>query len=122
MPNDTTASPIDPQQVREQIVNSLNMAHLTQEEQDDILEHLGAVLLERASLALMKEMSEADLEEMDKLVEEGKSEEAMAVVKRAVPNVDAVVAAEVQAGIVDYKRFLLEEVQKQDAAGQQPQQ
>jgi Protein of unknown function (DUF5663) len=96
--------------VRGRIVAELEIDHLTQEEQDQIVEALGEVLLERATFEVMRLIPESEYETLDELTEAGRDEDMQAIIRKYVPNVEEVVAQAVQDGIDEHKRLVAEEV------------
>ncbi len=111
---------MNPQEMHARIVAELAIDHLSQEEQDQIVEALGEVLLERATYEVMRAIPESEYEALDKFTEEGREEDMQLVIRKYVPNVEEVVARAVQEGITEHKRLVAEEVSAR--MGQGPQQ
>ena len=101
---------MNPQDIHARIVAELQIDHLSQEEQDQIVEALGEVLLERATYEVMRVIPESEYETLDRLTAEGREEDMQAIIKRYVPNVEQIVAQAVQDGIAEHKRLVSEEV------------
>jgi ATP phosphoribosyltransferase len=111
--NVTAQSPtqLNPEDIRATIVAELAIDHLTTEEQDQIVEALGEVLLERATYEVMRQIPEHEYEALDSLTEQGRDEDMQAIIRKYVPEVEAVVAQAVQDGIAEHKRLVMEEVE-----------
>jgi ATP phosphoribosyltransferase len=107
---------MNPAAMHARIVEELHIEHLTTEEQNQIVEALGEVLLERATYEVMRNIPESEYETLDKLTEEGRDEDMQAIIRKYVPNVEAVVAQAVQDGIAEHKRLVMEEVESRMSA------
>jgi hypothetical protein len=92
--------------VRAQIVQQLNMSHLSEEEQSKIIEKLATALLRRATIALMEKMSEEQLQKMDELMQSQQVDAAREHMKSVVPNMEELIKSEIQAGLTEYKGLL----------------
>jgi ATP phosphoribosyltransferase len=103
--------PLNPAEVRDRIVSELQIGHLAREEQDQIVEALGEVLLERATYEVMRRIPESEFERLDQMTESGDDEGIQKVIRTHVPNVEEVVGQAVQDGIAEHKRLVAEEVQ-----------
>ena len=101
---------VDQDAMRAQIVADLNMSHLPQEEQDELIEHLGSVLLDNATLSIIERMPKEKVEEVEALAQEGRQDEANAIIRASVPDVDTIVANEIQSGLLKYVQYLNEQV------------
>lgn len=117
----TTSFPINPDEIRARIIADLELAHLTKDEQDQIIEALGEVLLERATYEVMSRIPEDALESLDALAESSTDDAMQAAIKKYVPDVEEVVMRAVSEGIEEHKRLVAQEVEK-EAAAQAPQQ
>jgi ATP phosphoribosyltransferase len=107
---------LNPEDIRATIVTELQIDHLSEDEQNQIVEALGEVLLERATYEVMRNIPESEYETLDKLTEEGRDEDMQAIIRKYVPNVEAVVAQAVQDGIAEHKRLVMEEVESRMSA------
>lgn len=108
---------MNPQQLmkegREMLVGELNLGHLAVEQQDEILDGLGEVLMQRVLLKLLELMPESERENFGKLFAEQKGEEMQTLVEKFVPNSADVIKAEFKAGIEEHKRLIHEEAQRE---------
>lgn len=105
------AGGIDPQQLKQQIIEELNIGHLTESEQNQIIEMLGDVLLERATYEVMQLIPEGNMKELDVLAEHASDTLLQQKIREFVPNVEEVVADAVRAGIEEHKRLVVEAVE-----------
>jgi hypothetical protein len=102
---------ISPEQVKKMIIDSLNIAHLSVQEQDKIIGDLGAALMERATYALMMNVPEAEFDKIDALSEqEGKEAEMIAIIQKVVPNAQQIVEEAITSGVEEYKVLVNEQV------------
>jgi hypothetical protein len=104
---------LDPEALRVQIIKELNIGHLLESEQNQIIEALGDVLLERATYEVMQQIPESSMAELDILAEHGSDTLLQQKIREFVPNVEQVVAAAVREGIDEHKRLVAEEVAKE---------
>lgn len=107
---------MDPQQLEAQaraiMVQELNLGHLSEAEQDTILEGLSEVLMRRVLLKLMELLPENERDNFGKLLSAQQSNEAQVIVETYIPNSPEVIKSELQAGIQEHKRLVAEEVAK----------
>ncbi|MFM2414848.1 MAG: hypothetical protein RI911_541 [Candidatus Parcubacteria bacterium] len=101
---------MNPQVIHARIVAELEIDHLTPAEQDQIVEALGEVLLERATYEVMRHIPESEYETLDTFAEQGKEAEMQALIQKYVSNIEHIVAQAVQDGIAEHKRLVAEEV------------
>jgi hypothetical protein len=104
---------LDPEALRAQIISELNIGHLTEAEQNQIIEALGDVLLELATYEVMQLIPEGKMAELDILAEHGSDTLLQQKIREFVPNVEQVVAQAVREGIEEHKRLVAEEVAKE---------
>jgi hypothetical protein len=104
---------LDPEQLKQQIIGELNIGHLLEREQNQIIDALGDVLLERATYEVMQQIPESSMAELDILAEHGSDTLLQQKIREFVPNVEQVVAAAVREGIEEHKRLVAEEVAKE---------
>lgn len=105
-PNDIIA------QGRSMLITELNIMHLTPEEQDEILEGLGEVLLRRVLLKMFDLLPENERDNFGKLLADQKGDEAQAIVQKYIPNSADIIKAELRAGVDEHKRLVTEAVAK----------
>jgi hypothetical protein len=103
---------LDPELLRKQLVHELNLGHLSEGEQTQILEALGDVLLERATYEVMGQMTDTQRAELDVLAEHASNTLLTQKIREFVPTVEEVVARAVREGIEEHKRLVAEEVAK----------
>ncbi len=101
---------MNPQDIHARIIEELSIGHLTPQEQDQIVEALGEVLLERATYEVMRSIPESEYETLDALTEQGRDADMQAIIRKYVPHIEEVVARAVQDGIAEHKRLVSEEV------------
>lgn len=99
---------INQQELREKIITELNLGHLTADEQTQIIDQLGGVLMERATVALLSKLPAGEVDKVDQLLANNQQQEAQAVIEQHVPNVQEVVAQALQEGIEEHKRRVAE--------------
>jgi ATP phosphoribosyltransferase len=107
--------PINPAEIRTRIIEDLDLAHLSKDEQDQVIEALGEVLLERATYEIMRRIPDEDLEALDALAEDGTDEAMQEAIKKHVPDVEQVVMNAVREGIEEHKRLVAEEMERGQA-------
>jgi hypothetical protein len=98
--------------VRRQIIQELDISHLTKEEQHDVINALGEVLLERATYEVMSLVPEDVLKELDALAVAKDYAAIQEKIRATVPNIDEVVKQAVHEGIREHVRLVKEEVSK----------
>lgn len=102
---------LDPDALRAQIIAELNIGHLNEGEQNQIIEALGDVLLERATFEVMNRIDDKHMEELDVLAEHASDTLLSQKIRELVPNVAEVVANAVREGIEEHKRLVAEQVE-----------
>lgn len=111
-----TKQPISPDEIKKMVVEALNIGHLTPAEQEKIMSELGGALIERATLALLKELPEEEFEKIDALAGGEKDAEMVVAIQKAVPNAQQIMEDAIKTGIVEYKDLVNEQVEKRLAA------
>jgi hypothetical protein len=104
---------IDPDALRTQIIVELSLEHLSEEEQNEIIDSLGEVLLERATFEVMEMIPEDQMEVLDGLADTGTDLDIQNKIREFVPNVEEVIANAVREGIAEHKALVAEEMQKE---------
>ena len=104
--------PIAFDELKKKIVGELNIGHLADVEQEEIVTKLSEVLLKDATLAVMQQIPESEHDKIDAMVGAGDDTGMQDLVRKYVPNVEQVVAEAVRAGIDEHKRLVTEEVAK----------
>jgi hypothetical protein len=110
---------IDPEAMRAQIIAELNLEHLSEAEQNDIIEALGDVLLERATSAVMAQVPEDRFAELDDLAEHATDGVLQDKLRELVPHIENVVATAVREGIAEHKRLVEEEMMHADTVDEE---
>lgn len=98
---------MDPQtliaQGRTMLIQELNIGHLTETEQNEILEGLSEMLLRRVLLKLFGLLPEDQQDRFQRLLQEENGEAAQLLVEKYVPDMQDVVRQELRAGAEIYK-------------------
>ena len=89
-------------QGRQQIVDALNIGHLTEAEQNEIVESLGTVLFKRVLIALLDRLPEEDAKRYMEFTQAEQHESAQAIVAKHIPNYGDIVNEELTKGIQEY--------------------
>lgn len=111
---------VSPEEVKKMVVDALNIGHLTESDQDSIIGELAGTLMERATLALLKEVPEGEFDKIDALAEAGKDVEMVAAIKNVVPNAQEIMEDAIKSGVEEYKILVNEQVKarlEKEAAG-----
>lgn len=99
--------------IRAMMIAELQIDHLTQDEQDSIIDALGEMLLERATYAVMHLVPDSEYSALDALAAQGDDVTLQARISSFVPNIEQVVSQAVREGIAEHKRLVAEEISKQ---------
>jgi len=102
-------------EIKAKIVAELNIGHLADEEQTEIVSGLSQVLLDGATLAVMKSVPEEELRRVDELTEAGQGEAAQALILKAVPNAQEVMMQAISDGLNEYKQRLAADSESSEA-------
>lgn len=89
-------------QGRAQMVTALNVGHLSEAEQNEIIDSLGEVLFKRVLVALLDRLPETEAERYSQLTQAGQHEAAQALVTKHVPNYAEIVNETLQSGLAEY--------------------
>ena len=103
-------------QGRTKLVAELNIGHLTEDEQTQILDRLGEVLTKRVMAKVLTMLPENEQQHLTTLIDAGQEEAAEALMNKFVPDLGKVVQDEVLAGIEEHKRLVNEAVAGQGGA------
>lgn len=114
-------SPVNPDSIKQLVVEALNIGHLTLTEQEKIMNDLGAALIERATYAVLMQLPKEDFEKLDKLADAERDAEMVEVVRKSVPNAQEIVDESIKTGVEEYKKLVNEQVAARTAATTVPQ-
>lgn len=106
---------VNPEMIRQLVVDALNIGRLTPAEQDKVMNDLGAVLIKRATYAVLKELSQEDFDRIDKLADQEKDQEMAEAIQKSVPNAQTIMEEAIKSGVEEYKKLVNEEVAKRTA-------
>ncbi len=101
---------VSPEEVKKMVVDALNIGHLPSTEQDSIIGELAGTLMERATLALLQELPEADFDRIDALADSGKDIEMVEAIRKVVPNAQQIMEDAIRTGVEEYKILVNEQV------------
>lgn len=101
---------VSPEEVKKMIVEALNIGHLPVTDQDSIIGELAGTLMERATLALLKEVPEDEFDKIDALVDAGKDAEMVEAIRKVVPNAQQIMEDAIRSGVEEYKILVNEQV------------
>lgn len=107
---------MNPEEVRNLIVEALNIGHLTVEEQDEVMGDLASLLMERATLAVLGALPAEEFDKIDVLAEQKRDGEMMAAILKVVPNAQQIAEEAIKAGLAEYKQLVNEQVARREAA------
>lgn len=93
-------------EARAQLIEQLNIGHLSEAEQAQILDGLSEVLMRRVMIKLMDLLPEADRVQFGELLGQGNAQEAQKIIEANIPNHAELVKAELKAGIDEHKRLV----------------
>ncbi|MBI5456202.1 hypothetical protein HY969_00510 [Candidatus Kaiserbacteria bacterium] len=99
-----SAKAITPEDLRSLIIAELSLGHLSENEQDQIIGELGRVLLDRATLEVMKLVPSEAFEVVDELIDKEMYADAQELIQKHVPNMETVMMEAVRAGIEEHKQ------------------
>lgn len=102
-------NPLNPEEVKAKIITELEIAHLPEGEQEQIIATLAEALLERATTIIMAKMPEAELANVDALAEVGNGEVLQEKIMQFVPDAPQIIDKVVTDGIAEYKQLVEEE-------------
>ncbi len=108
-------NPLSAEEVKAKIIAELEIAHLPQEEQEQIIATLAEALLERATTIIMAKMPEGEFASVDALAEVGDQEALKAKIIEFVPDAPQIVDTVVRDGVAEYKQLV-----EQEKAGDKP--
>lgn len=97
------------------LISELNIGHLSEAEQNSIVDGLGEVLLRRVMLKLFNMLPENEKDNFQNLLKEQKGPEADALLAKHVPNASDIIREEMRAGIDEHKKLVKEELAKSAA-------
>lgn len=100
------------------LVNELNIGHLTEEEQGQILEALGDIALKRVLVTVFDRVPENLRDTLADLIEKDDQEGIQKVFAEHVPDIADVVAAALQTTVEEHKRLVGEEVGFEEESGE----
>lgn len=94
--------------IMEALVNELNIKHLPQEQQDEILNNLGEIAMQRALLDIFTALPEEKHEALQKLIAENNEEATQTFLAAEVPSIAEIVRNAVRLTIDEHKRIVTE--------------
>ncbi len=106
----TTQQLTSPEEVKKMVVEALNIGHLPASDQDSIIGELAGALMERATLALLKEVPESEFDAIDALADSGKDAEMVEALRKVVPNAQEIMEEAIRSGVEEYKILVNEQV------------
>ncbi len=101
---------VSPEEVKKMVVEALNIGHLPESDQDSIIGELAGALMERATLALLKEVPEGEFDAIDALADSGKEGEMVEAIRKVVPNAQQIMEDAIKTGVEEYKILVNEQV------------
>lgn len=97
---------MDPQQLlqqgRQEIIDALNIGHLTKEEQDAIVDKLGAVLMQRVLVKVFDMLPEAEKTRFEELLNADQMDAVQALIQKNIPNAQEVIQNEIRDGVREH--------------------
>jgi hypothetical protein len=99
--------------LRARIVSELALEHLDEAEQNQIIDALGEVLLERATFEVINALSEDQAAELDSIGEDATDLELQNKLREWLPQVDTIVGDAVRAGIAEHKQLVSEAMESE---------
>lgn len=102
---------LNAEQVRDLIIQDLNIGHLSKKEQDEIIEGLNEVLQKRATIEVLKHMPESAAARLSALIDAEKQEEAQKFIREMVPNAQDIVIQAMRDGIQEHKKRVIDLVE-----------
>ncbi|MBP9669032.1 MAG: hypothetical protein KBE09_01960 [Candidatus Pacebacteria bacterium] len=92
------------------IITELNIGHLSQEEQDEILDTLGDIALKRVLMTVFDRIPEAERDVFQDLLEKNDQEGIQKLLGQHVPEFSELVADSLKMTVEEHKRLVGEEV------------
>ncbi len=102
-------NPLNPEEVKAKIVAELEIAHLPEAEQEQIVATLAEALLERATTIIMAKIPEGELANVNVLAEAGDPEALKAKIMEFVPDAPQIIDTVIADGVAEYKQLVAEE-------------
>ncbi len=102
-------NPLSKEEVQAKIATELEITHLSQEEQEEIINTLAEAMLERATVIIMAKMPEGEFENVDALIEAGQTEEVQNKILQLVPDAPQIVDKVLKDGVAEYKQLVEQE-------------
>jgi len=74
------------EQIKEKLVDELNISHLTEQEQGEVITQMSTLLLDRITMAIVGELPQTEMARVDKLLEANQTDAVQAIITKHVPN------------------------------------
>lgn len=98
--------------LRSAMAQDLGITHLNEDEQSEIINKLGEVILKRVTISLLEKLPEDKRDAFEALSVEGDQKKIQDFLSQNIPNFDALLQSEVQSEIARFKEFA--EADKED--------
>lgn len=97
---------ITQEEIRQIILNNLEIGSLPLDIQDKILEKLGANIIKKLTLTILKNLPEEVIPEFEKLSDSGDEIKLQEFLKSRIPNLEILIRETIKATIDEYKEII----------------
>jgi hypothetical protein len=96
---------MNPEELRVMVVEELDLKGMTPEQQDQIIDQFTENTLKRVALALFERLPQEARPEFARLSDAGDSESVTKLFQKHIPDMDALIRAEVKDEVDAFKKF-----------------
>ncbi len=87
----------------------LNISHLNEQEQQDIITKMSTVVLDRISLALIAELPQPEMARIDKLLASNQTEAVQVLLLKHIPNIGAISESVIAETMGEYSALIAQQ-------------
>ncbi len=109
-----TQAPPEVKEIRNKLVEQLDLTHLSREEQAEIITKLSTIILDRIAIALVSQLPEEIMDHVNTLLESGQSEAVEVIFLKHIERdkIDKIANTVIGDTIADFKRLNAEGTQR----------
>ncbi len=93
-------------EIKERLIKELNIAHLTKEEQDDIITKMSTILLDKITMAIVSQLPKEDMARVDTFMKNGQNDAVHALISQKVPEIKDIVELTIAQTMGQYQSIL----------------
>jgi len=94
--------------IQKRVVEELDIADLSPEDQERVVDELGGMLYKRMLMSIFDKIPENEHGRLKQLIDSGMDSEITELVHKHIPDVGAVIAQEFETSMQDYRAALLQ--------------